>query len=536
MSSEKIRVFIGTEPKTEIARKVLECSIKRRCTAEGLDLVPMIGPEWECDVRGIPVGTGFSLKRWLIPSRCNWTGKAIYLDADQLVLADIKDLWESDQTFPAREGTSAWTTWQADSISKTPWPQSSVMLIDCKAAKNQKGWHPEYMLSYLKSHPTLEEYHKWMHCQWMDPEPGKIPDRWNHLDKLDSSTSIIHFTSEPNQPWYNPKHKHALVWRQELVAAIGRNEIEKQELEYALSQWNVKQDWRDKNGLHPDYKSLLPLFPYKKPIIEIPPISKLLWITSFNRKLWEASGKHLVETFLFFAPQGDFLVFLEDDKRDYIPSNIRTETLDLSDPDLATYLERNKKVIPVEQGGSATEPMCLCADGPYAPDSPLHDMPCPGQWFNKHNFRWFKKMWCWNKALTICKQEGYDAFVWLDCDCRFVSRGLTIKEVDKWFHGRPVFYFKHTRPVMETGIVGFFGAHAEKIIKTIMEWCLSGRNRTLVRWDDSYILQKAMNRLRIVGTDLAIGVTTNAQVIPGSAPSAWLTHDKGTHKRMRMFA
>ena len=46
------------------------------------------------------VGTGFSLLRWDIPRRCNYEGFAIYLDSDQIVLADIYDLWMSDCQYP----------------------------------------------------------------------------------------------------------------------------------------------------------------------------------------------------------------------------------------------------------------------------------------------------------------------------------------------------------------------------------------------------------------------------------------------------
>ena len=62
--SGTVRVFIGTEPKTEIPRKVLECSILRR-TEMRVEFTPMIGREWEYSTAGIHVGTGFSLRRWM---------------------------------------------------------------------------------------------------------------------------------------------------------------------------------------------------------------------------------------------------------------------------------------------------------------------------------------------------------------------------------------------------------------------------------------------------------------------------------------
>ncbi|MBM4264570.1 MAG: hypothetical protein FJ145_24490 [Deltaproteobacteria bacterium] len=38
--------------------------------------------------------TGFSFSRFLIPSLCQYRGKAIYLDADMLVFDDIAKLWD----------------------------------------------------------------------------------------------------------------------------------------------------------------------------------------------------------------------------------------------------------------------------------------------------------------------------------------------------------------------------------------------------------------------------------------------------------
>ena len=111
--SEKVRVFIGTEAKTEIARKVLECSIQRR-TETKVECVAMIGREWEYSHEGIPFGTGFSLRRWMIPEYCNWQGRAIYLDADQLMLGDVEELWTMPRRLGSPRTRATWMTHQPD--------------------------------------------------------------------------------------------------------------------------------------------------------------------------------------------------------------------------------------------------------------------------------------------------------------------------------------------------------------------------------------------------------------------------------------
>ena len=269
--SDAIRIFIGTEPKTQVAFKVLKSSIERRTKAE-VEITPMMGnwhvPRfWEYSTEGFKQGTGFSLRRWLIPEACGWQGLAIYMDADQIVLGDVQELWDAPKHWPAaRSGTSVWCTHQPDKFSQRPWPQSSVMLIDCAAAKTSgMGWKREPMLQHLRDHPTQQAYADFMHCGWMNPPPAKIPDCWNHLNVFvpqgrPKHTRLLHYTKEPEQPWYKPDHPLAQLWHLELQEAIKDGNVHIKEFEYALSQWSVKEDWRKTNGLHPSYKRYLPLF------------------------------------------------------------------------------------------------------------------------------------------------------------------------------------------------------------------------------------------------------------------------------------
>src|ERR1022692_373234 len=100
--SDTVRIFIGTENKTRVFEAVLAHSIRTRSSLP-VEITPMIGSAWEYPA-DLPVGTGFSLRRWLIPAACGWKGRAIYLDADQLVFGDVKELWEKDKYAANSEG------------------------------------------------------------------------------------------------------------------------------------------------------------------------------------------------------------------------------------------------------------------------------------------------------------------------------------------------------------------------------------------------------------------------------------------------
>lgn len=247
---QKVRVFIGTEPKTEIARKVLEVSIRRRTEAE-VEFVPMIGKEWEYDHSGFHVGTGFSLRRWMIAEYCNWHGRAIYLDSDQIVFGDIHELHVQPDLDP-RPGCAAWMTYQPSKFSKTPHPNSSVMVIDCAAAKAQPYFHLGAVLDLLRKSP--ERYPGLMYPNWMTPPPGKIPVHWNNLNiYYEGKTKLLHYTKEPEQPWYRPDHPYAVRWQMEFQIALATGAVTPEEVREAVTKYDVKEDWRSTNGLHPEY-------------------------------------------------------------------------------------------------------------------------------------------------------------------------------------------------------------------------------------------------------------------------------------------
>ena len=271
-----IRIYIGTEPKTEIACKVLQHSIISRTKAE-VEFVEMIGPEWEYPTDGIKVGTGFSLRRWMIPKAQGWRGYALYLDADQIVLGDVDHLWSYIQsTSHYYQRPVAWTTWQPDKYYKSPAPQTSVMGLCCENAVGKWGFDIDRVIAHLRSSPDRDTYVRFMHATWLQahptgsasnydafdekvsrygPHPIPLPVEWNHLNVYEKGkTQLLHYTKEDDQPWYNPQHKFANLWQRELEAAMDAGLVTQDMIKAALANWGKKQDWRPTNGLHPYYK------------------------------------------------------------------------------------------------------------------------------------------------------------------------------------------------------------------------------------------------------------------------------------------
>lgn len=138
--------------------------------------------------------TPFSAFRWAIPYVCKFEGKAVYMDVDQIVRADLKQLW--DQTIPENKAILA-------KNEKT----HCCMLIDCavfKKIKNLPSW------DQLRSTAGLYRQVRAM----ASPVTAPFAGNWNCLDGetyptlLDPEIKLIHFTKVETQPhlrWALPR-------------------------------------------------------------------------------------------------------------------------------------------------------------------------------------------------------------------------------------------------------------------------------------------------------------------------------------------
>lgn len=136
--------------------------------------------------------TPFSPLRWGIPAACNYEGKAIYCDCDQIVMADIADLW--NQKIPDDKALL---------MSKIK--ASCVMLMDCAKMKN--------VLPDIQRLKKVEGAYRAIRGAVVQDQAGVFEGDWNCLDGknhktiYDGDVKILHYTHIPTQP----NHKHARV-------------------------------------------------------------------------------------------------------------------------------------------------------------------------------------------------------------------------------------------------------------------------------------------------------------------------------------
>ncbi|MGI4856232.1 MAG: glycosyl transferase [Janthinobacterium lividum] len=138
--AEAIRIFVGCDPNDCDLEQmaVLEYSLRQHASMpveiHWMQLSRDPASPWYADPAHPENGgwrteqwaTPFSGFRWAIPALCNFTGRALYLDADILALRDVAELWsrpfEPGKALMAKGRKNSW--------------RFCVMLWDCAAARD----------------------------------------------------------------------------------------------------------------------------------------------------------------------------------------------------------------------------------------------------------------------------------------------------------------------------------------------------------------------------------------------------------------
>ena len=203
-----IRVFIGTEPAQRLACEVLKHSIRAR-TSQPVEFTE-IGQDY-----GLPQQTGFSFSRWSVPELVGFRGRAIYMDADIVVLSDIAAL----AALPLDEPIQVRARPTADNRYFT-----SVMLMDCDYLPY---WKFSDLLAEVRSMPDWY-YASVMWASVRSPYRkgfGPLPRGWNDLDNVKAGTCALHYTDLKRQPWRYAGHPFGAVFQGELKAAMAAGAV-----------------------------------------------------------------------------------------------------------------------------------------------------------------------------------------------------------------------------------------------------------------------------------------------------------------------
>lgn len=190
-----IRVFVGCAANGEDAESqaVLEYTLRGHAS-QPVEIVWMrqarkgFWAGWNTQGWATPF-TGF---RWGVPWFCGYEGRAVYMDSDMIVRADIAELWDQ----PMKPGTLALVR-QTDGKLRT-----CVMLLDCGAIGACAEWPS------IDAQRRTPNQHGMM-MEWLARRRhmlGAFAGQWNCIDLKratgldDPTVKIVHYSSMPHQP------------------------------------------------------------------------------------------------------------------------------------------------------------------------------------------------------------------------------------------------------------------------------------------------------------------------------------------------
>ena len=195
MTPSPVRVFIGTDDTQAVPTAVLKHSILSRTDA-AVEFTELCNLQTGLEDRFY---TGFSFYRWGIPAFCDFAGRALYLDADIVVLCDIRELWDmplGNRSHLCRPRPPfRFRRW---AIERLGGAYASVMVIDCERAR-----HWDFDTWCERAADDRQFYREVMWClpgSATADRRGDLPRAFNDLDRFAPGPDEDHPLHRPAQP------------------------------------------------------------------------------------------------------------------------------------------------------------------------------------------------------------------------------------------------------------------------------------------------------------------------------------------------
>jgi len=260
-------------------------------------------------------------------------------------------------------------------------------------------------------------------------------------------------------------------------------------------------------------------------------MSRILYVTTFNKRLYTTTGRNILRGFQESGTEGDFFIAYEDNIGEQIPDSDRFIVRKMDGyPFLNDWLKKNEDIIPASRGGRCEEVL----------ESGKIDFGLALKFESKFHKRfadWFRKIAALKMAMDY--KDSYDALVFLDCDVVFRKR-ITEHDMLGIFAGIPrgvaVFYHmgewrkSHGRGV-ESGIIGFHMKNeGDVFLEKVFDKFTSGEFRNYKRWDDAWVFTMVIEENPNINTrDLVNVRRSGGHVVHLGHLGEFLEHKKGCH-------
>lgn len=234
-----LRIFVGTDESQVVQFRVLEYSIRKSATIP-VQIEPMAdlpGPK-PLTAEDHPFAR-FSFYRLMIPALAGYEGRALYLDAESLVLGDVAEL--AALPFCGHSILCSPPDAPGPSIafaSTRPSDQRTVVLIDCDQLRRRM----EELASALQAGSYAYDELLEKLCT-VDPEEvaETVPREWGHVERYEAGlTKLLHFRKECDQPWTSARNPLAAIWIAYYEEAAGCGAVTPEEIEASVSSGHLK--------------------------------------------------------------------------------------------------------------------------------------------------------------------------------------------------------------------------------------------------------------------------------------------------------
>jgi hypothetical protein len=242
---EAIRVFVGCDESQLVAASVLEHTIRKhsRRRVEFTKMIDLHVPEPKDPANR--ARTGFSFYRFMIPKLAGYHGRALYLDSDMQVFADMGELWEiplDGHTVLCTNQPEPPVQWKDDPNFK-PGRHLAVMMLDCERLR----WDVDEIIRGLDD--GRYDYKQLMSDLVIVPEEQiaeSIPVEWNHLETYEpGKTKLLHYTVVSTQPWKNHQNPLGEVWMEAYRDALAQRAVDPALVVDAVEKGHVKPSLAD---------------------------------------------------------------------------------------------------------------------------------------------------------------------------------------------------------------------------------------------------------------------------------------------------
>lgn len=230
-----LKVFIGYDPRQAVSVTTLIHSLTKNAS-KPLAITPLVLETLPLKRAGL---TPFTFSRFLVPYLCNFSGKGLFLDADEFVRGDIAELFalaESGKAVYVRKNL------------EPKYELASVMLFNCDHPANailtrdfiEFRANNLHTIGWLKSDDIGDIPHEWNVCIGYDkemPENPKlihytqgVPEWWETRNQAfaDEWCELKFEASSAKKSWYEimGSSKHAELVIQRLLATGEVKDIE----------------------------------------------------------------------------------------------------------------------------------------------------------------------------------------------------------------------------------------------------------------------------------------------------------------------